>query len=174
MRTKLFFVLAVVAIALVPTRMFAQSSSATASGSATIMVPITITKSVDLNFGSMSSGTVAGTCVLSTGAIRTQGGGVTLVSASPTATNAAFSVGGQGSATYAITLPSSLTVTYGANNMSIDTFTAKAASAASDGTTGTLAAGGTDTFVVGGTLHVDANQAAGTYTANFNVSVAYN
>jgi hypothetical protein len=42
------------------------------------------------------------------------------------------------------------------------------------GNAGTLNGSATDTFTVGATLNVNANQVAGLYQGNFNVTVAYN
>lgn len=174
MKTKLLFMFVIVAIALIPTKMFAQATQ-TVSGSAKIMTPITLTKTADLHFGTLTSAATLGTCVLSTSsATRTPSGGVALVAATPTPSNAAFTVGGQGGAAYTITLPTDVTVLFGTESMTISDFKIKAASAASEGAVGTIAAGGTDTFVIGGTLNVGASQVAGVYTADFNVSVTYN
>lgn len=170
MKNLLVLSVVMAAFVMLPSKMWAQSASASATGSATILTPITLTKKTNLNFGSMTSSASSGTCVLSTDGTRSATGGVTLLATAPVAANASFSVGGAAGATYTITLPETIAVTAGTNSMTIDTWTAKAAS----GTTATIADSGTDTFTLGGTLNVDANQAAGTYTGNFSVSVAYN
>jgi len=74
-----------------------------------------------------------------------------------------------GSSTYSITLPTTYTITSGANNMTVTTFTSTPSG------TGTLS-GGTQTVNVGATLSVAASQAAGTYTngTGFPVTVNYN
>jgi hypothetical protein len=174
MKTKFFFLLAVLAFALVPAGLFAQTAQETASGSATILVPISIHKDADLNFGSMTPGTNGGTCVLTTGTSREKTGDITLTGAAPTPANAAFTVGGQAGAAYTITLPGSLVVSNGTDNMTIGTFVAKALSKTADGTVGQLSGTGADTFVVGATLTVGAAQPQGLYKADFNVSVTYN
>ncbi len=177
MKTKLFFLLAVVAIALLPTTLFAQSASTSASGSATILTPISIANTVGLNFGSMTPGTAGGTCVLSTNAAaRTKTGDVILLTTLATAANAHFTVGGEAGAAYTITLPSSLTVTHAtipAQTMTADNFLAYITSISAEGTIGTLT-GGADSFDVGATLHVGAAQVNGVYNGSFNVSVTYN
>jgi heptaprenylglyceryl phosphate synthase len=43
-----------------------------------------------------------------------------------------------------------------------------------DATTSTLAANGTDSFTLGGTLNVQENQIGGQYSGTFQVSVDYN
>ena len=83
---------------------------------------------------------------------------------------ASFTVAGQASYTYAITLPTSCTITDGAShNMTVATFTSNPSS------TGTLSSG-TQNISVGATLTVAAAQTPGTYTTStpFTVSVNYN
>src|ERR1700742_252965 len=150
---------------------FAQAS-ATASASATIITPITITKTVDMNFGNVAvSATIAGTAVLAPAGTRTTGGagGVTLPATTGTVTAASFNVAGQGNYSYAITLPSSATITDGAShNMTVNNFTS------SPSATGLLSSGGTQTLTVGATLNVIAGQTAGTYTNATGVPVTVN
>ena len=86
---------------------FAQAT-ATAAASATIITPITITKTVDMNFGNVAvSATIAGTAILAPAGTRTTGGagGVTLPATTGTVAAATFTISGQASYTYAITLP---------------------------------------------------------------------
>ncbi|RFS19487.1 DUF4402 domain-containing protein [Chitinophaga silvatica] len=151
---------------------FGQTSSATANVSATIIAPLTITKTVDMNFGNVSvSASTGGTVVLTALGVRTSTGGVSLPITTPgTVTAAAFTVSGSGSLTYSITLPSSATtIANGANSMTVNTFTSLPSG------TGLLALG-TQTLNVGATLNVSAAQATGTYTSAtpFTVTVSYN
>lgn len=149
---------------------FAQAS-ATATASATIITPIAITKTVDMNFGTaaVQAGT-GGTIVLTPAGTRTVTGGVTLPSVTGTVTAASFNVTGEGTSTYSITLPGGpLTITSGINTMTVSTFTSTPTP------TGTLTAGA-QTLLVGGTLNVAAAQAPGTYLSGtpFTVTVNYN
>jgi len=149
---------------------FAQAS-ATAAASATIITPITIVKNIDMNFGNVAvSASLAGTVVLAPAGTRTTGGagGVTLPSTTGTVAGADFTVSGQASYTYAITLPTSQTLTSGTNTMTVNAFTSSPA------TTGTLGTGGTQDLKVGATLNVAAAQAAGTYTNSTGVPVTVN
>jgi len=145
-------------------------STASASASATIVTPISITKTVDLDFGNVAASGVAGTVVITPAGTRSTTGGVSLPVTPGTVTAASFNVAGQGNYTYAITLPASVTISSGANNMTVNAFSSNPA------TTGTLSAGGTQTIGVGATLNVNASQAAGTYTSAtpFDVTVNYN
>jgi len=150
---------------------FAQSVNATATASATIVAPLAITKTVDLNFGIAAVDGTPGTVVLTPAGVRSRTGGVTLSASNPgTVTAASFTVTGTTGYTYAITLPSTpTTVTSGANNMTVSTFTSTPTP------TGTLGAAG-QIVTVGATLNVGASQVAGTYLSAtpFTVTVAYN
>jgi hypothetical protein len=143
---------------------------------AVIISPITLSEDAPLHFGVMAVSGALGTCVLTTGGTRSATGGVNLSAQAPLATNAAYTVGGQLSTTYAITLPASILVTHTntVNTMTINTLKAKTLSAGVDGLTGTLSGTGADSFTVGGSLNVIATQLAGVYSGTFDVTVAYN
>ncbi len=169
-RIVLIFTLALGIIIFTDKTSFAQAS-ATASSSVTIVTPISIAKTVDMNFGNIAASATGGTVILAPAGTRTKTGGVTLPVTAGTVTAATFTVSGQASYTYAVTLPgSAVTLASGANNMTAATFTSNPTP------TGTLSAGGTQTLSVGATLTVGANQAAGTYTTAtpFTVTVNYN
>ena len=146
----------------------AQSATATASASAEVLAPITLTKTVDMSFGDLYADNVAvGTVTLATDGTRTAGGAATL---GPTAGAAAtFTLTGTASATYSITLPAGdITLTSGANTMIVNTFAHDAGGApALDGT-------GNGTFNVGAVLNVGINQASGVYNGSFDVIANYN
>ena len=150
---------------------FAQAS-ATASATAIIVTPITISKTVDMNFGNVAvSASASGTVVLSTASGRTTGGsgGVTLPATTGTVAAASFAVAGQATYTYAITLPTTATLSDGASHtMTVSSFTSNPSG------TGTLSSGGTQTLLVGATLAVSAGQTAGTYTNSTGVPVTVN
>ena len=152
---------------------FAQTS-ATANASATIVTPISISKTLDMNFGNVAVQTATGgTVVMTPAAVRSATGGVTLPTTAGTVTAATFTVSGQATYTYSITLPSTdLTITSGSNTMAVNLFTSNPAATGS----GTLSAGGTQTLTVGATLNVAAAQPAGLYTSAtpFTVTVNYN
>ena len=155
---------------------FAASSfaqvTATASTTATIITPIAITKTVDMNFGNIAvSPTIAGTVVLPTTGARTLTGGVTLPVVTGTVTAASFNVIGEGTSTYSITLPTTAITLNGvpSGTMTVQSFVSNPAG------TGTLTAGA-QTIKVGATLNVGAAQAAGIYSnaAGLFVTVNYN
>ena len=151
---------------------FAQAS-ATASAAATIITPISIAKNVDMNFGNIAvSASVSGTVVLAPAGTRTTGGsgGVTLPSTTGTVAAADFTVSGQASYTYAITLPSTtVTLSDGAGHtMGVTAFTSFPSS------TGTLSGSGSQDLTVGATLSVASAQTPGTYTNSTGVPVTVN
>lgn len=144
--------------------------SASANASVTLIAPIAITKSVDMNFGNVAIGSSPGTVVLAPGGTRSQTGGVTLPVNTGTVTAASFSVTGATNYTFSISLPAApITLKSGTNTMTVGTFTSDPA------TSGTLT-GGAATLNVGATLNVPAGQAPGTYTSEtpFTVTVNYN
>ena len=145
----------------------ANSASTSASASARIVAAIGISKTADLNFGDVVASSSLGTVVMTYGGARSATGGTTLGNTNGAAA-AGFTVTGVSGATYAISLPGSATTIsdLGSHTMTVDTWTGSKAS-------GTLSSG-SDTFTVGGTLHVAANQAANSYTGTFPVSVNYN
>ncbi len=146
-------------------------STATATATATVITPISIAKTADMSFGNLAvQAATGGTVVLAPAGTRTSTSGVTLPVAAGTVTAAAFTITGSGSSTYAITLPSSVTLTRasGSETMAASSFTSNPSA------TGTLSSG-TQNISVGATLTVAAGQVAGTYNSgNFNVTVNYN
>jgi hypothetical protein len=149
---------------------FAQVTES-ALASATIVAPIAISKTVDMNFGNVASSAGAGTVVLTPAGTRSVTPGVTLPATIGTVTAASFTVTGTANYTYSITLPSTATtITSGTDNMTVDTFTS------SPTPTGTLNGVGTQTLTVGATLNVGVSQPAGIYVSGtpFDVTVNYN
>ena len=162
------------AAGLVSGQTMAQSTAtASARASATILRPITITKATDMNFGKIVPGIAAGTVVLSPTGDRTTVGGVTIMTTQTgtVAAAASFTVEGEGAATYSVTLPSSVSLTGNGTAMTVATFTSTPGDGALSGNAGAV---GTQTLLVGGTLAVGASQAAGSYSGDFDVTVAYN
>ncbi len=149
----------------------AYAQTATATASATIVTPISITKNADMNFGNVAvNATLGGTVTLSPQGDRTKADGVTLPASSGTVAAASFTVSGEAGYTYSITLPAAaLEISSGANSMTVSNFTSFPSG------TGTLT-DGTQTLSVGATLNVAAGQAEGSYASEtpFSVTVNYN
>ncbi len=131
----------------------------------TVLAPISISASGNMDFGTMVTTGTAGTVTVTPAGARSSVN-VDLLGGVPSA--ASFDVTGDGNANYSTTLPSSTTLTSGGNTMTVDTFTDDA------GVNPKLPAGGSETFNVGATLHVGATQASGTYSGTFSVTVNYN
>ena len=88
---KLTILIALLLVVGFSTNAFAQASvTATASTTATIVTPIGISKTVDMNFGNVATNGTTGTVALTTAGTRTATGGISLpatagtVSAAPT------------------------------------------------------------------------------------------
>ena len=172
------------AAGLVSGQAMAQSTAiGTATASATILRPITITKATDMNFGNVVTSSAAGTVVLLPDGTRSRTAGSTFIPSNPgTVTAAAFTINGEGAATYSVTLPLSVSLTGGTGTaMTVATFTSTPGTVAgagtlngSAGTADTASTAGTQTLLVGGTLAVGATQEAGVYKGDFDVTVAYN
>ena len=131
-------------------------------------VVIAISHTQALAFGKFVAAS-GGTVVVSPGGVRSKTGGVVLVS-SGAGTAAQFAVSGDANLTYAISMPGNgvVSLVSGANSMAVNNFTS------SPNLTGKLGAGGTQTLFVGATLSVGGNQATGSYSGVFDVTVNYN
>lgn len=161
--------LAAIAMIAISTTAVAQDSGATETftADATIVSPISITNDQNLNFGEIAvSPTVGGTAEFDTDGVLTATGGVTTVSGSG-ATAAMFTVSGEDTYTYTITLPAPFNITEtvdGIENMQITL-----SHAANE-----VLAGGTEAVTLGAQLDVAGAQAAGLYQGSFDVTVEYN
>ena len=143
----------------------AEAADATGNASATIATPISVSENTSLAFGTILAGASQSTIVVSTAGARSVGSGdATLLGGTPAA--AAFDVTGEGSTSYSVSFTAgTLTRAGGSETMTVDTFT--------DDSGGSIAGGGSDSFNVGATLTVAANQTAGSYTGTYTVSVDY-
>ncbi len=128
---------------------------------------ITLALQQNLVFGDIYAGAAAGTVVLDPNGLRTFSGGVQLGTLSPF-NAAAFVVTGAPNATYAITLPGTVTLSAPGGTLLLSSLVTRPA------LTGQFNAGGAQTLTLGGTLQVAANQADGDYSGAFPVTVAYN
>jgi hypothetical protein len=146
----------------------AAPKSAVATGTSTIILPVTVTKLKDMDFGALSR-TAAGTAVLEPNAdLLTTTGGVAAVGGS--AHSAEFAGAAASSSVVNIRVPnqpSTLTRVGGTETMTVSNFTLQGQSKR------TLAKQTYFTFRVGGTLNVAATQVEGIYAGTFNVTVQY-
>ena len=143
------------------------SASATVESRATIIDPIQIDKTVDLDFGNVISAYVPGTVVLSPDGTRVAYG-VQLSNTMPGNVAPAEAVVTHGNNNYSITFPESFELYHQENPnqvLVIDNFTVKP-----------LPGDASDILRIGATLNIEANQTSGFYTSSegFNVTVSYN
>jgi hypothetical protein len=147
--------------------------TATASSSATIVTPIGITKSVDMNFGNVATNSTGGTVVLTTGGSTSITGGLSLPSNTGTVTAAAFEVTGEANYTYTIALTMGTIILQDdsgtPNQMTVDSFVSNPHA------TGALTSG-VQRINMGATLNVAGGQAVGVYrnSGGLTVTVNYN
>ncbi|EIA08540.1 DUF4402 domain-containing protein [Flavobacterium frigoris] len=185
MKNLLKLILVTVALGFTANSKAQTLSTANASAGATIIVPMTLTEQNSLNFGSTNKKLgVAGSVVLSTAdASRDFNGGVSGSSFGDPATNAVFNITGANDSSYAITLPSSITVMEpGSMTMTINELKIRFSGAAQDiainegsnSVSKMLNASGNDSFRLGGKLNIGSEQLAGSYSGTYSVTVDYN
>jgi len=150
---------------------FSQASAtSTITARVTVVEPIMITKSVDLDFGNVIGSFTSGTLTLDPDGVRTVNG-VQISNAVPGDVTAAEAIVTHNNNNYSISLPESFTL-YNSENrdqfLLINQFTFQPLPNAGDE--------GTDILKIGATLNLEANQLPGFYTnsAGFNVTVSYN
>ena len=149
-----------------------DTANADGTATATVIAPISITHDAGaaLAFGTIITGTAAGTVTVTTAGSASAGGDAKLAAGSTNSADA-FTVDGQANRTFTISATDgTVDGTSGdalTNGASMSFTTDVAAS-------GTLNASGTTAVAVGGELSVGANQDAGDYEGTYNVTVAYN
>lgn len=175
-----FLTLAVSLAALTPSMNWAQStagtSALTTSGSinatATVVQPLTISSTNTLNFGSFVAGNITGTVTISPNPYtRTSNNGVRLVASNPGLVSTVVVTGVENTG-FTVNFPQApvtLSTSAGGASMTLNNFTS------SLGTThvGMIPAGGSQTFQVGATLIVGANQISGVYSGSVPITVNY-
>ncbi|HEY4616699.1 MAG TPA: DUF4402 domain-containing protein [Flavobacterium sp.] len=176
MKNNLLTVASILTLGFFTNSAIAQSNTVTATtAGAEIASPIALSATGTLEFGSMYL-TAAGTVTLNAStAARTITGGVVLMTSGATPSTPQFTVTGTADRTYAISLPTSITVTEpGTTTMTIDNLKTYVASVGDDTTTAGTLLTGSDTFKLGGILNVTGTQVAGVYAGVYNVTVDYN
>jgi hypothetical protein len=145
----------------------ASAASITADADARVIAALIITQTNGINFGDVVAGAAISTIQVDTSGTPS----VTLGDAQlagGTVLSGAYTLSGQASKSYSITLPTlAVNITSGGNTMTVTAFNHNAGAApALDG----AGAGG---FNVGATLNMSAGQAAGTYTGTWPLIVNY-
>lgn len=155
---------------------FAQASaSANATGSTTIIQPVTVTKTADLVFGRVvrpASGSDTVSITNASDAVTATGGtAVPIATTGVTTSRAKFTVAGEGGQTVALTVPANFSMT-GAGTAIVVTLSSDKTGSQSLG--GALGSSSSINVNVGGSFTLAATQATGAYTGSFTVSAAYN
>jgi len=130
-------------------------------------VPIDITRLADLHFGTLAADpTLAGTVTINPmNNVKTVGGGV--LDLGGVHSRATFRVTGDPNTAFTVILPVSVTLTSGANSMTLNGISSNPSGV------GILNGGGLRILFVSGTLQVAAGQAAGNYSGAFTIIVNY-
>lgn len=160
--------LATACACLLGTATAAEAATQTGTGRVITLRPLSIVKLRDLEFGQLISGTTAGTVIINpTTDVRTTTGGVTAAGGAPQA--AQFYTYATGNQTLQVTrgpLPV-LNRAGGGATMNVTRLTLNGPVLRFIGPAGLL------DLRVGGTLAVGANQLAGSYVGNFDITVTY-
>lgn len=137
----------------------ASSAQTSANATATVIASIGISKTDDLAFGNAAQGDNS----------------LTIDPATQPGPSATFTVTGQANTAYDITLPSDGTIIMITDDGGVDDEKINVNSFTSNPSgSGNTGAGGSQTLNVGATrAAISASQVAGSYTASFNVTVAY-
>jgi hypothetical protein len=172
---KIIFFAAIAMIAFTTNAVAQSTATDFAVTNATVIAPITITKTIDMSFGNLVSTVAGGDVNLPTSGARTGDVDILLGSDNGTVTAASFDITGEANYSYGITLPPTFDVSDSqttANTMAVGTFVSLPAATGS----GTLSATGAQTLLVGATISLGATQVAGDYTntTDMTVTVFYN
>lgn len=152
----------------------AFAANQTGTATSVVVRPNTLVKVDDLDFGTIASAPTAGTVTVNalTGA-RSSTGGPALVGT--TAQRAVFQ-GTGGILLITVSGDTSVTLTRSGGGGTMTASLVRAASTSGGGIAllgGTLLPSGVQTYYIGGTLNVGANQPAGDYSGTFTLTVNY-
>lgn len=152
-----------------------NTDTETASGSITILQPLTLTKNDDLVFGRVvrpASGSGSATIAATSGAQTVAGGGAVALDTANTKP-ASFTASGEGGATISVSIPSSFNMT-GPGAPIVVTTSNDLTNPAATSLGGTLGSASSKSFFVGGAATIPSTQQSGAYSGSFNVTVTYN
>jgi len=142
-----------------------NTASTTATVTAIVETPITINETSNMSFGDFTSDAAACTLTLSpAGTLSVTTGSCALIPSGGAISAATFAVGGTANRAFTTTVTTPVTLTSGANSLTLTP---------SNNAPASLGAGGTATINVGGALAIAANQPSGTYTGTVSVTVNY-
>lgn len=161
---------AAAATLVVATPAVAQQRTASGTAKGTVLSPLSLVNSGDLDFGTVASTNIAGNVTVDadTG-VRTVGGGVVAVPSTPS--RARFDGLGQAGQTVLLTLtpPTGNVLVSGTNSVAVNSMALDQSGA----TTRVIGAGGNFSVYVGGDFGIAANQPNGVYSALFTLTADY-
>lgn len=150
---------------------WAQSATATATSSATLLRPVAVSSSANLVFGRIvlpSSGTGTVTLGAASDTVTAAGGAAALAG---TTSRAAFSIAGEGGQAVTVSVPATVTMSGpSASSIAVSLTSSVSGSTSLSGSAG---AAGSASFFVGGSFSVPSAAATGAYSGTFTVTVAY-
>jgi len=163
-------------VAIATTSIYSTSLTAatvsTAGAQAVVLAPLTLAETVALDFATVAgvTGATSTVQILPAGGVNVTGGAISSGSPVP----ATFTVTGDATATFTVSLPAStLLSTGGAEpDITVDAFTDSYGG--TNGTPSTTGVAADSTFTVGATLNLADGQPSGTYTGTYSISVNYN
>lgn len=148
------------------TNVASAASIGTASASANVITPMTIAEDTALHFGDVGVGAAGGDVTMTPGGGRSVTAGDAEIIIGATQTPAQFTITGVAGKAYTLTYPpAAVDISGGTGTMDVDTFT--------DNSSGTIPLGNSETFNVGATLSIGANQPAGLYSSTYTLTVNY-
>lgn len=136
---------------------------ATGTATATVVVPMTITAGVNLQFGDIIGGT-AGTVIIN----ESTGNATGTLTSSGIQAAGTFDITGANNRTFSIAIAKVTDLMNGTDNLVLSAFTN------TSGATGTLSGTGTLTLGVGATITADSSEPDGAYSGTYTVDVDYN
>jgi hypothetical protein len=175
--TKIIAAALLVSAAAAPAFAGPESASDTATATAKIIQPITVTKDRDMQFGTLvKPRTGSGTVTVANNGTRSLGTGVASPASSAAPTSAQFTIKGEGAQAMTVAVPASFDLVNGASSLTVTT--SNDGSIAAAGTTktlsGVLGAEGSYVVQVGGAFDLASTTATGVYSGSFTVTAAYN
>lgn len=144
----------------------ANTTSPDATATATVFTPLSIVETVALDFGTVAGGPLPGTVILDPiNNNRTPGGDASVINTGPGLAGS-FQITGEANQVYSVSYADgSLDDSGTGTNMSITSFV--------DTSSGIIPATNTETFQVGATLNIGANQPAGVYSTMLGTGTPY-
>ncbi len=151
---------------------FAQATASTsASGSATIIRPITIAKTADLQFGRVVLPSTGSATVVIANTADTVATGTAVGLTGIATTRGKFAIGGESAQAINITVGTLTMTGPAASTLAVTLSPDKASGAALSGAV--IGSAGSLTLNVGGTVTLPSTQTPGTYSGSFTVNVGY-